>query len=137
MCPHGMHRGNITLLFKESTIQRLVLSYLSACTKFSVKIWVWYSNRWLHLGLFSEGSISIREQQCNMNFIIYQYLPVLLNSILLLTSLFSGITWETYIQWPCSTKSPFHQVDLRKNYTHHTLVLQPFKMWFLKIFDRE
>lgn len=38
MCLHGMHRGNITLLFKNSTIQRLMWSYLSACTKFIVKI---------------------------------------------------------------------------------------------------
>jgi len=38
MCLHGMHRGNITLLFIGSMIQRLMWSYLSACTKFSVKI---------------------------------------------------------------------------------------------------
>jgi len=103
MCLHGMYRGNITLLFKDSMIQRLMWLYLSACTKFSVKIWVWYWNRWLHLGLFSEERISIHGQLCNMNFVIYQYLPVHLNNIPLLTSLFSGVTWETYIQKPCYT----------------------------------
>jgi len=28
MCLHGMHRGNITLLFKDSMIQRLMWSYI-------------------------------------------------------------------------------------------------------------